>query len=396
MTDASSGSHDPGQGDPAGPSLARAGGVLVPLAVLVLVLVAVLALREVASLVVPVVFGLFLALVAWPMIPALQRRGVRHGVALTTAIMLFLVVVLASAAIAAVSVAELVLQLPRYEARLREQVQLVLDLLAGFGIEPDVDNITEIISAEQIIAFVRPVASALSSAGLAILVLVVTMIYALVGGSSLQQRARDAFGEQHPLLRGLEQFGVDLRRYLLVRALLGLFAAVLSLILLAVLGVPFPILWAFLVFAASFIPNIGTFIAVIPPTILAFLTGGVVPAVVVVVGYTLINFAQDHFLQPVVMGSELNLSPLVVFLSVLAWAWILGAAGALLAVPLTVGLVAILEAHSSSKGFAVVFRNRVDAPTNPMSGSAPSPREADAAEGDAEVSGAGSGPSEAT
>ena len=116
-----------------------------------------------------------------------------------------------------------------------------------------------------------------------------------------------------------------------------MFAAILSAILLWVLNVPFPLLWAFLVFAASFIPNIGTFIAVVPPTILALLAGGVVPAVAVVVGYTLINFAQDHFLQPVVMGSELNLSPLVVFLSVLAWAWILGAPGALLAVPLTVG-----------------------------------------------------------
>jgi predicted PurR-regulated permease PerM len=114
------------------------------------------------------------------------------------------------------------------------------------------------------------------------------------------------------------------------------------------------------VFAASFIPNIGTFIAVIPPTVLALLALGVVPAVAVVVGYTLINFAQDHFLQPVVMGSELNLSPLVVFLSVLAWAWILGAAGALLAVPLTVGLVALLEAHPSTARIAALLRNRLD------------------------------------
>ena len=151
------------------------------------------------------------------------------------------------------------------------------------------------------------------------------MIYALAGGSSLQARAEATFGAEGKLLPGIEQFGADLRKYLLVRAQLGVFAAILSAILLWVLNVPFPLLWAFLVFAASFIPNIGTFIAVVPPTILALLAGGVVPAVAVVVGYTLINFAQDHFLQPVVMGSELNLSPLVVFLSVLAWAWILGA-----------------------------------------------------------------------
>ena len=91
------------------------------------------------------------------------------------------------------------------------------------------------------------------------------MIYALYGGAALQARAEAAFGERHALIAGPEQFGTDLRRYLLVRAQLGLFAAVLSFILLLVIGVPLPALWSFLVFAASFIPNIGTFIAVIPP-----------------------------------------------------------------------------------------------------------------------------------
>ena len=158
----------------------------------------------------------------------------------------------------------------------------------------------------------------------------------------------------------MERFGTDLRRYLVVRAELGLFAAVLSFVLLFVLGVPFPVLWAILVFAASFIPNIGAVIAVIPPTLLAYLDSGLGTAVTVVIGYALINFAQDQFLQPVVMGSELNLSPLVVFIAVVVWVWILGPAGALLAVPLTVGLVMLLEAFPSSRGFAALLRNNVE------------------------------------
>jgi predicted PurR-regulated permease PerM len=203
-------------------------------------------------------------------------------------------------------------------------------------------------------------ASAVSDAGGAVFVLAFTMIYALAGGTSLRVRAAAAFGEQHALLLGVERFGTDLRRYLVVRAKLGLVAAVLSFVLLLVLGVPFPVLWAILVFAASFIPNIGTLIAVVPPTILAYLDSGLPAAVLVVIGYTVINFAQDQFLQPVMMGSELNLSPLVVFLAVVAWVWILGPAGALLAVPLTVGLVMILEAFPSARGFAALLRNNVE------------------------------------
>jgi len=338
---------------------AVAGGPLGALAAIVLVLVGLLALREVASLVVPVLFGLFLALVAWPLVGKFERRGVGHGLALTGAILVILVIVVAAAFVIALSIAELVLQVPRYASQLEVQVDALIDLLAGFGVVVDPEALTSIISGEQVVAVARPLASALSGAGVTIFVLVLTMVYALFGGSALVARTRDAFGAEHALIGGATQFGSDLRRYLLVRALLGLFAAVLSLVLLWVLGIPFPLLWAFLVFGASFIPNVGTFIAVIPPTILAFLTGGLAPALAVVIGYTLINFAQDHFLQPVVMGSELNLSPLVVFLSVVLWAWVLGAAGALLAVPMTVGLVSIMESHPSTSGVAALLRNRV-------------------------------------
>jgi predicted PurR-regulated permease PerM len=350
-------------------------GPLVPLATVVLVLVGALALREVATIVVPVVFGLFLALVAWPMVGILERRGVRHSLALTAALMVVLAIVLVTGAILALSAAELVLEVPKYQGRLRDQIEQLRTFLEGFGITTDPRVLLELIKPDQVLSVVRPVASAVSSAGLALFVLVVTMIYGLAGAASLQARARQAFGDRHAVIVGIERFGVDLRRYLLVRAQLGLFAAVLALVLLFVLGVPFPALWAFLVFAASFIPNIGTFIAVIPPTLMAFLTGGAVPAIAVVVGYTLINFAQDHFLQPVVMGSELNLSPLVVFISVLVWAWILGAAGALLAVPLTVGLVAVMEAYPASRDIAALLRNKVEPPpdteANPDSFTAP-------------------------
>jgi AI-2 transport protein TqsA len=139
--------------------------------------------------------------------------------------------------------------------------------------------------------------------------------------------------------------------------------------------VPLPALWAFLTFAASFIPNIGTIVALVPPTILALLDSGFGAAAAVVVGFTLVNVAQDYLLQPRMMGTELNLSPLVVFISIIGWAWILGAAGALLAVPLTVGLVAVLEAFPSSRAVATLMRNEVE-PASPLVESKAAPGEA--------------------
>ena len=330
------------------------------LVVLVLVLVAVLAVREVAELVVPVIFGLFLALLAMPAVRALERRGFRYPLALAGASAVIVAVLVAVVAVIAFSVGELVVRVPRYEERLVALVDDARALLAQVGVSTDPGAVEAVVTPGALLAIVRPVASAVSDAVLSIFVLAFTMIYALAGAPGLRQRAMAAFGDGHPVFEGVEQFGLDLRRYLIVRAQLGLFAAVLVLILLIVLGVPLPALWAFLVFAASFIPTVGTIIALVPPTILALLDSGVATAAGVVIGFVLVNVAQDYLLQPRMMGTGLNLSPLVVFVSVIAWAWILGAAGALLAVPLTVGMVVVLESHPSTRAVAALMRNKLE------------------------------------
>ena len=349
-------------------------GPVAPLGGLVLVVIAALGLREVASLVVPVLFGLVIALTVWPLVGSLERRGFRHGLALASAILAVLTVVLLGALTAALSVGQLAAQVPTYETQLNAALAALRDILTRFGIDADPSAIGAIISPDRIFAFVSPVASAVSGAGGDVIVLAFTMIYALAGGSSLRARAVAAFGDDHPLVLGMQQFGTDIRRYLLVRAELGLFAAVLSFVLLVLLGVPFPLLWAMLAFVASFIPNIGGIIAIIPPTLLAYLEGGPGTAFAVVAGYGLINLAQDQLLQPVVMGSELNLSPLVLFVAVIVWAWILGPAGALLAVPMTVGLSMILESFPASRRYAALLRNRVDPITEATATTGAAPR----------------------
>lgn len=333
-----------------------------PLASVALVLVAALALREAASLLVPILFGLFLALVAWPLVGALERRGAGHLLALSGAIGTVLLVVAIATGILALSVAEMVVLVPRYEDRLRTVISDVRGLLSGFGISADPETLPGILTPGTLASVARSTASAISSAAAALFILAFTLVYALIGAPGLEARARTALGDRHAALEGVERFGADLRRYLLVRAQLGLFAGVLTLALLAVVGVPLPVLWAFLIFAAAFVPNVGTIVGLVPPTLLALLDGGPVSAGAVLAGVLLINLAQDYLLQPRMMGTELNLAPLVVFLSIAVWAWVLGPAGALLAVPLTVGLVAILEAHPSSRPIALLLRNEVDEP----------------------------------
>jgi predicted PurR-regulated permease PerM len=358
-------------------------GPIYALAAFVLVLLAALALREVGSLVVPILFGVFLALVASPLVDAIERRGASHRVALAAAIGLVLVVVLAVVAVIALSISQLVVLIPRYEDRLLGVIDSLRTTAAGFGIDIDPESIPGLLTPGALAEFVQSTASAIGRTAGALFVLAFTMIYGLTGAPSLRERAQGGFGEGHALLAAVTRFGIDLRRFLVVRAQLGLFAAVLVFVLLVALSVPLPALWAMLVFAASFIPNVGTILALVPPTILALLDSGVGAAAAVIVGFTLINFAQDYLLQPRLMGLELNLSPLVIFVSIIVWAWILGPAGALLAVPLTVAVVAFLEAYPASRPIALLLRDHAesepglaDAPRTgdtPGTGDAPGP-----------------------
>ena len=327
------------------------------LAVVVLLLSTALLLREIASIVVPFLFGAFLALLATPLVGAFQRRRVVRPVAVGMTILAVLVVVLGASALIVLSVGQLLVLIPTYEDRLVVRLDSLHATLRQVGIAMEGDALRLLVPPGQIAGLVGAAASSVSGVGVALLILVATMVFALVGASTLRERALTLFGSDHPLLTGVEHFSSELRRYVAVRAGLGLFAAAASLLLLLVLGVPLAPVWAFLVFAASFIPNIGVALALIPPTIVASLDGGFGVAAAVVVGYAVINLVQDGVLQPVVFGSELNLTPLVVFASVILWAWILGAAGALLAVPLTTGLLAILEAFPASRRIAALMRS---------------------------------------
>jgi AI-2 transport protein TqsA len=99
--------------------------------------------------------------------------------------------------------------------------------------------------------------------------------------------------------------------------------------------VPGALLWGVLSFICSFIPNIGYFIAIIPPIVFGFLVGGVPTVIAVIVIYGLVNGVVQSIIQPKVVGKAVRLSESITFVSVLFWALVLGPIGAILAVPLT-------------------------------------------------------------
>ena len=110
------------------------------------------------------------------------------------------------------------------------------------------------------------------------------------------------------------------------------------------LGIDYPLLWGVLAFVLSYIPYIGLFTAMVPPTLLALAERGWLAALIVIVSITAINLTiRKRALSPATPGKRLQLSPTVVFLSFFFWAWLLGPVGALLSMPITVMLLLVLQ-----------------------------------------------------
>lgn len=109
---------------------------------------------------------------------------------------------------------------------------------------------------------------------------------------------------------------------------------VLAYVLLTIVGVPLAAPLAVLVLIGAFIPLIGAPAAMIVAAVVALAANGPVQAIIVTLGIALIGQVEGHLLQPLIMGRQVSLHPVVVALGVTAGTFLGGLLGAIIAIPL--------------------------------------------------------------
>jgi AI-2 transport protein TqsA len=147
-----------------------------------------------------------------------------------------------------------------------------------------------------------------------------------------------------------------LQRYLSVKTAVSFLTGTLCYFILAFLDVPYAVLFGILTFLLNYIPTFGSIIAAIFPTLTALGTGAPFSTVVIIMGaYLLINLTLGSYIEPRILGRELNLSPLVVVVSVVVWAGLWGVVGAFLAVPLTSVIQLMLLSSERTRPIATLL-----------------------------------------
>jgi predicted PurR-regulated permease PerM len=121
-------------------------------------------------------------------------------------------------------------------------------------------------------------------------------------------------------------------------------------------------LWGALAFILNFIPNIGSIIAAIPACLLALVQISPLSALFTAIAYLVVNMVMGNIVEPRLIGKTVGLSPLIVFLSLIFWGWVLGIIGMLLATPLTITIKIIFDSMESTKHIGLMMGNDASVP----------------------------------
>lgn len=154
----------------------------------------------------------------------------------------------------------------------------------------------------------------------------------------------------------LDRIGRGIQRYLGVKTVVSFLTGSLCYVVLVSLDIPYALLFGIITFALNYIPTFGSIAAGILPFITALaVEESVFKAAAVVVTYMSVNLTLGSFIEPRILGRELNLSPLVVVVSVVVWAGLWGVVGGFLAVPLTAAMQIILASNDTTRPVAVML-----------------------------------------
>jgi AI-2 transport protein TqsA len=305
--------------------------------------VAIAGLRSIAWLVGPVFLALVVVIALSPVQTRLRRAGVPRWLATSVLLVLVWTVLLVFVGLLVVSAAELAALLPNYSGQAERLLnETVANLNDARLVQGTVSELVQQIDYGQVVGLASGVLASLTDTASTLLLLLTAMVFVTIESSGFARRMALVGTERPHLPVALTLFAQGTRSYLVVSTVFGAIVAVGDAIALAWIGVPAAALWGLLAFITNYVPTIGFVLGVIPPALLGLLAGGWGELLLIIVVYSLLNFVVQTLIQPRFVGDSVGLSMTVTFIALLFWGWVLGALGALLAIPLTLLVKALL------------------------------------------------------
>ncbi|WOI52923.1 AI-2E family transporter [Parvularcula sp. LCG005] len=168
----------------------------------------------------------------------------------------------------------------------------------------------------------------------------------------------DNKAQHHQAEHVLNDIGRLVGKYISIKTFIALIVASISFVIMTWRQTDFAGFWALLIFAFGFVPIVGAILAIALPTILTLVQpdhGGFVSALITLILLTGAEQTVSSFIEPRLLGRSLNLSPLIILLSLATWGTLWGFPGMLLCVPMTVAALIILSQFEATRPIAIML-----------------------------------------
>ena len=316
------------------------------------------------ALIGPAFFALTLVITVRPLVSWASRHHVPRSMSAVGAILLIYAFVLMMFAALGVAIAQLVDTLPDYAVKFQAIWVGIQEMLARFGVDQSAlfGQLSQAMDTGRIVMVAQGLLAQITNFGSILSVMALTVIFLMFDMSRIEVRAQALTILKPGIAGALADFAGAVRSYWLVSTVFGLIVAVFDVIALGFLGVPMAVTWGVLSFITNYIPNIGYFLGVIPPALLALVDSGPWTALWVVVAYSVLNFVIQSLIQPKFTGDAVGLTTTTPFLSLLLWSQVIGALGTILAVPLTLFVKCVLIDSDSRSRWVGIFLSAGDNP----------------------------------
>lgn len=306
-------------------------------------IVVVAGMRAAESLLVPFFLSLFIAIICTPLLGVMKRYRIPTGIAIILIVVMMVIVGIFIGAIVGSSINSFTADLPQYQLRLVQLSSNLQEWLVGLGVAIDPQLWKEVVNPSAALTIAGNTLTSFGNIMTDSFLILLTVMFILAEEVNFVDKFRHTSSASEKTLDALTRFADSINTYMAIKTLVSVATGILVMLALMVIGVDYPVLWGLLAFMLNFIPTFGSILAAVPPVLLAIVQLGLGEALATAALYVTVNIVVGSILEPRFMGKGLDLSSLIVFLSLVFWGWILGPVGMLLSVPLTVMVKIALE-----------------------------------------------------
>jgi AI-2 transport protein TqsA len=307
------------------------------------------------SVLVLMLAAVFLAVIGAPPVLWLKEKHVPSVIAVLAVLACMVTVLLMIGGLVGTSLASFSESIPIYQQRLQEQINILRTFFANKGFVIKDNAVLEYVNPGAVMSLTAGLLSGLTSTLSGIFLILLTVTFVLLEVSSFPAKVRAILDDPNAEFSQFKKFIDGINHYLVIKTGVSITTGILIGIWMSILGVDFPVLWGFLAFLMNYVPSIGVVIAAVPALLLALIQFGPGHAALTALGYLAVNFIVGTIIEPKLVGRQVGLSTLVVFLSLIFWGNLLGIIGMVLCIPLTMTLKFALDNNEQTRWLAILL-----------------------------------------